>query len=123
MTRTLAPQTPATNLLDSAFLLLSMLTTTALAQLTGVMLQLELFTMMLSFVTIRTLALTNLAMLKQDASLHTTEERIVTITTFVPLTDAPKIKQNVFILLSIVTTKILAPLILAIKFLDANTLL
>jgi hypothetical protein len=116
MTRTLAPQTPATKLLDSAFLLLSMLTTTALAQLTGVMLQLELFTMMLSFVTIRILALTNLAMLKQDASLHTTEERIVTITTFVPLTDAPKIKQNVFTLLSIVTTKILAPPILATRF-------
>jgi hypothetical protein len=87
----LAPQTVAIKPLDSVFSLLSTLTTTTLAQLTGVMLQLELFTMMLLFVTTRILALTNLAILKQDVSSHTMVERIVTITTFAPLTDALKI--------------------------------
>jgi hypothetical protein len=79
--------------------------------------------MMLLFVTTRILALTNLAILKQDVSSHIMEERIVTITTFAPLTDALKIKQNVFTLLLTVTIKTLALSTLAIKFLDANTLL
>jgi hypothetical protein len=87
----LAPQTVAIKPVDSVFSLLSTLTTTTLAQPTGVMLQLELFTMMLLFVTTRILALTNLAILKQDVSSHTMVERIVTITTFAPLTDALKI--------------------------------
>jgi hypothetical protein len=87
----LAPQTVAIKPLDSVFSLLSTLTTTTLAQPTGVMLQLELFTMMLLFVTTRILALTNLAILKQDVSSHTMVERIVMITTFAPLTDALKI--------------------------------
>jgi hypothetical protein len=87
----LAPQTVAIKPLDSVFSLLSTLTTTTLAQPTGVMLQLELFTMMSLFVTTRILALTNLAILKQDVSSHTMVERIVMITTFAPLTDALKI--------------------------------
>jgi len=87
----LAPQTVAIKPLDSVFSLLSTLTTTTLAQPTGVMLQLELFTMMLLFVTTRILALTNLAILKQDVSSHTMVERIVMITTFALLTDALKI--------------------------------
>jgi hypothetical protein len=69
------------------------------------------------------LALTNLAILKQDAYSPTLELLTVMITTFAPLTDALKIKQNVFTLLSTVMTTILALLTLAIKFLDANTLL
>jgi len=87
----LAPQTVAIKPVDSVFSLLSTLTTTTLAQPTGVMLQLELFTMMLLFVTTRILALTNLAILKQDVSSHTMVERIVMITTFALLTDALKI--------------------------------
>jgi len=43
------------------------------------------------FVTTRILALTNLAILKQDVSSHTMVERIVMITTFALLTDALKI--------------------------------
>jgi hypothetical protein len=87
----LAPQTVAIKPLDSVFSLLSTLTTTTLAQPTGVMLQLELFTMMLLFVTTRILALTNLAILKQDVSSHTMVARIVTMVTLALLTDALKI--------------------------------
>jgi len=71
----------------------------------------------------RILALTNLAILKLDVSLHTTEERIAMTTTFVPLMDALSIKQNVSTPLLIVTITILALLTPAILLMDANTLL
>jgi hypothetical protein len=123
MTRILALPTLAIATLELVSSLHSMLMTTTNAQLITAMQPPELFITMLSFVTITILALTNLAILKQDAFTHITEERIAMTITFVLMMDALSIKHNVFTLLLIVTIIILALLTPAVLLMDANTAL
>jgi hypothetical protein len=99
MTTIHAQLTHATTILELVHSLLLALMTTTLAQLTGVIPQLEQFTTIKLFVMTRILALTNLAILKPDVSSLMLEQRIVMTTMSALLMDALAIKNNVSTLL------------------------
>jgi hypothetical protein len=90
------------------------------AQLIGAIAQLEQSITMQLFVMTRILALTNLAILKLDVSSLMLEHRTAMTTISAQLMDAPLILNNASTLLLTVTITILALLILAIQYLDAN---
>jgi hypothetical protein len=113
----------AITILENVSTLLLTLMTTTNAPLIIAMLPMERFTTMQLFVMTTTHALTNLAILKLDVSTPMLEQNTVMTTMFVPLMDAQVIRKNVFTLLLIAMTTILALLILVILSLDANMLL